>query len=90
MDKAHNCIRCELKDIQGGSAKVNAEITLDILSGKGEDPQRNIVLVNAAAAFMLKGVVKDLKVGIKKAAESIDSGAALRKLKELRNYALRG
>lgn len=82
--------RCELKDIQGGSAKINAEITLDILSGRGKDPQRNIVLANAAAAFMLKGVVKDLKVGIKKAAESIDSGAALRKLKELRNYTLRG
>ena len=82
--------RCELKDIQGGSAKINAEITLGILSGRGKDPQRNIVLVNAAAAFMVKGVVKDLKVGIQKAAETIDSGAALRKLRELRNYTIRG
>lgn len=82
--------RCELKDIQGGNAKINSEITLDILSGRGKDPQRNIVLANAAAAFMVKGVVKDFKAGIKKAAETIDSGAALRKLEELRNYSLRG
>ena len=82
--------RCELEDIQGGNAKINSEITLDILNGRGKNPQRNIVLVNAAAAFMVKGVVKDLKVGIQKAAETIDSGAALRKLKELRNYTIRG
>jgi anthranilate phosphoribosyltransferase len=82
--------RCELKDIQGGNAKVNSEIILKILSGGGKISQRNIVLVNAAAAFLIKGVVNDLLDGIKKAVEIIDSGAAFKKLQELRNYSLRG
>ena len=82
--------RCELKDIQGGNAKINSEIILDVLNGKGKKPQRNIILANAAAALLVKGVVKDLIDGIKKAAGTIDSGAAFKKLQELKNYTLKG
>lgn len=80
--------RYELKDVKGGDARVNAEITLDILRGK-DSPQRLIVIVNAAAALVVGGVAKDMREGIKIAAESIDSGAALKKLESLREYTKR-
>lgn len=80
--------RYELKDIKGGDARVNAEITLNILRGK-DGPQRLMVIVNAAAALVVGGVAKDMREGIKIAAESIDSGAALEKLDSLRKYTKR-
>jgi len=80
--------RYELKDIKGGDAKVNAEITLNILRGKG-GPQRLIVIVNAAAALMVGGMAKDMRDGIEIAEETIDSGTALKKLEGLREYTKR-
>ncbi|MBA3063635.1 MAG: bifunctional glutamine amidotransferase/anthranilate phosphoribosyltransferase, partial [Atribacteria sp.] len=77
--------RYELKDIKGGDAKVNAEITLNILRGK-DGPQRLIVIVNAAAALIVGGMAKDMRDGIEIAAETIDSGRALKKLEGLREY----
>lgn len=79
--------RYELKDIKGGDAKVNAEITLNILKGK-DGPQRLIVIVNTAAALIVGGIAKDMRDGIKIAAETIDSGAALKKLEDLRKYTM--
>ena len=80
--------RYELKDIKGGDAKVNAEITLNILRGK-DGPQRLIVIVNAAAALMVGGMAKDMRDGIEIAEETIDSGTALKKLEDLREYTKR-
>lgn len=77
--------RYKLKDIKGGDAKVNAEITLNILRGK-DGPQRLIVIVNAAAALIVGGIASDMRDGIKIAAEAIDSGTALKKLEDLREY----
>ena len=51
---------------------------------KGEKgPKRNMVLLNAAAAFAVAGLDKDMTEGIKRAGDSIDSGAALKKLDAL-------
>jgi anthranilate phosphoribosyltransferase len=80
--------RYELKDIKGGDAKVNAEITLNILRGK-DGPQRLIVIINAAAALIVGGMAKDMRDGIEIAAETIDSGTALKKLESLREYTKR-
>jgi len=81
--------RCKLEDIQGGDPKINTEIALGILNGREKCPHRDIVLANAAAVLLVGGVVKDMKTGIKKAAEIIDSGAALKKLEDLREYTKR-
>ncbi len=70
------------KDIQGGSARDNAGIALKILKGEDKGPKRDVVLINAAAAILAGGKAKNLKEGFKKAAESIDSGAAAKKLAE--------
>lgn len=71
------------EDLAGGSPVLNAKIALDVLRGvKG--PKRDIVVLNAAAAIYVGGAAEDLKTGIGKAEESIDSGAALDKLEQLK------
>ncbi|HET9154413.1 MAG TPA: anthranilate phosphoribosyltransferase, partial [Solirubrobacterales bacterium] len=46
-------------------------------------PHRDLVLLNAAAAIYVGGLVPDLEEGVAKAAESIDSGAAAGVLERL-------
>lgn len=68
--------------LKGGDAKVNANITRDILSGtKGY--RRDIVLLNAGATLYVGHKAGSIEEGILKAADSIDSGKALKKLDEL-------
>lgn len=74
--------RCLPSDLTGGDAETNARIIRDILKGK-EGPQRDVVVLNAAAAIMVGGLARDLKEGIRLAEESIDSGRALEKLEDL-------
>lgn len=74
--------RASLEEIQGGDARQNSEIILDVLSGR-RGPRRDIVLLNAAAAFVAASRVGHLKEGVLLAAESIDSGKALNKLQRL-------
>ena len=47
------------------------------------DLRREIVQVNGAAAIIVAGKAEDFGYGIEVAHESIESGAAYRKLKEL-------
>ena len=75
--------RAQKSDIVGGTPAENAQITLDILSGvKG--PKRDIVLLNAGAGLYIAEKADSLAAGVKLAAELIDSGAALKKVDELR------
>ena len=74
--------RATLKEIQGGDARHNSEIILEVLRG-GRGPRRDIVLLNAAAALVASGRASNLSEGVRAAAESIDSGKALRKLSRL-------
>jgi len=66
----------------GGDAKENAKITLSILDGEKGD-RRNIVVLNAAAGFMVDGKVDDLRSGIEMAEYLLDSGKAKEKLQEI-------
>ena len=72
--------RCTKEDLVGGTPEENAAITRDILSGKLHGPKRDTVLMNAGAAIYIGGQAPTLADGIKKAAELIDSGEALKKL----------
>jgi anthranilate phosphoribosyltransferase len=72
-----------LESIAGGGPERNAEIAVSILRGES-GPPREIVLMNAAAGLVAAGVSGDLKAGMAAATESIDSGAALKKLQALR------
>ncbi|MBO2520407.1 MAG: anthranilate phosphoribosyltransferase [Firmicutes bacterium] len=68
--------------IAGGDAQHNAAIIRSVLKGK-EGPQRDVVLLNAAAALLVAGLAKDLMDGVARAAESIDRGRAYEKLEAL-------
>jgi len=71
-----------LADLRGGDPETNAEIARSVLAG-ARGPKREIVLVNAAAALVTAGKAQDFLEGMRLAQESIDSGAAVRKLEEL-------
>jgi anthranilate phosphoribosyltransferase len=72
-------------DLKGGDARANADLTIEVLKGvKG--PKRDIVLLNAAAGLAASGRAKDLRDGVRVAAESLDSGAAMKKLEELKQF----
>lgn len=66
----------ELKELQGGDGKVNAQITKDILSGKEKGAKRNIVLLNAGATLYAGGMCSSIEEGIKLAEKTIDSEKA--------------
>jgi len=69
--------RANPADLLGGTAEENAAITRNILSGQTNGSQRDVVVLNAAAALVAANRAVDLAEGIKQANESIDSGAAL-------------
>jgi len=74
--------RAPLDAIAGGDAAHNAELIREILVGE-KGPRRDIVVVNAAAAIVAAGRAADFLEGAQLAAESIDSGAARKKLDSL-------
>jgi anthranilate phosphoribosyltransferase len=74
--------RATLEDIAGGDAACNAKLIREVLSGK-KSARRDIVLLNAAAAFVAAGRADHLRDAVPLAAEAIDSGAALAKLQAL-------
>ena len=74
--------RATLAELKGGDPEHNAAAIRFVLSGR-RDAFRDIVVLNSAAALMVAGVARDLKEGAAKAAESIDSGKALKALETL-------
>lgn len=74
---------CTNEDLAGGEPAENAAITRGILDGTITGPKRDIVLLNSAASLLAANRAESIAAGIKKSAESIDSGAALDKLEKL-------
>ncbi len=68
--------------IKGGNAIENAEMIRQVLDGQ-KGARRDIVLLNAGAAFVVAGLDRDFEEGIERAKNSIDSGQAKEKLKQL-------
>jgi anthranilate phosphoribosyltransferase len=75
-----------LDRLQGGqTAAENAAILEAILLGE-KGPKRDIALLNAAAALVVAGIAGDLRDGVERGAEAIDSGAAKKTLEALRDF----
>lgn len=74
--------RAEREAILGGSAEDNALIIRTILAGE-QGPRRDVVLLNAAAALFAAEMAGSMQEGVSKAAQAIDSGAALTTLERL-------
>jgi len=74
-----------IESILGGDAADNAKIIESIFGGE-RGARRDVVLLNAAPAIVAAGAATTWKEAIRLAEESIDSGAALKKLQELRDF----
>ena len=72
-----------LSDLAGSDRKANAEIVRRILGGKERGPKRDAVLLNAGAALFVAGKTKSVIEGWGLAAELIEGGQAMAKLREL-------
>lgn len=77
------------EDIVGGTPAENAQITLNILSGKEHGAKRDIVLLNSACAIYCTGAASSIEEGLEMARDSIDSGKALAKLEKLKEFSNR-
>lgn len=76
--------RCEKGVLTGGTPQENAQITLDIISGKELGAKRNAVCLNAGAAIYLAGKADSIEAGVRKAEQIIDEGLALKKLEQFK------
>jgi anthranilate phosphoribosyltransferase len=81
--------RCTPDDLRGGDPEENARLLWEILSGSIHGPRRDVVLLNAAAALLVAGLVQDLHDGLQRARRSLDSGAAREKLEAYLRFAQR-
>ena len=77
--------KARMEDIAGGDSEYNAKVLLSVLEGE-KGPKRDVVLLNSAFAIYTADGAKTVKDAIKKAKSSIDSGSALKKLKELKEF----
>ncbi|HUU31278.1 MAG TPA: anthranilate phosphoribosyltransferase [Phycisphaerae bacterium] len=70
------------EDLQADTVRRSAEAIRSVLAGE-PGPRRQVVLANAGAAVYVAGLAADIHEGLKRAAESIDSGAAAGVLESL-------
>jgi anthranilate phosphoribosyltransferase len=77
------------EEIGGGTPAENAARILAVLEGRERGGARSVVLLNAAAALRVAGVVEDLREGVVRAAEAVDAGAAREALERLRRASRR-
>ena len=74
--------KCSPQELEAHDIEENLRIAKGVLQGE-KGPKRDIVLLNAGFGMLAAGKAKDVKEGIKLAAQSIDSGKASEKLKKL-------
>ena len=75
--------RAPLEAITGGEGEENAKILRDIFDNHATEAQRDIVLINAAAAFVVDGIARDFQDGLEIAKDAIHSGRAKEKLRQI-------
>jgi len=75
--------RAPLQAIVGGDASDNARILKNIFDNTATEAQRDIVMINAANAFIVDGKARDIKDGLQMAEEAVLSGKAKAKLAQI-------
>jgi anthranilate phosphoribosyltransferase len=73
--------RCDKSELVGGTPAENAEITKAILKGE-KGAKRDAVVMNAGAALYVAGKADSFENGVRLAEQTIDSGAAYKKLEQ--------
>ncbi len=80
--------KASLKVLRVDSVKESKSRAQKILAGKEKGPARDMVVLNAAFGLLLCGKAGSVQEGIALAQRSIDSGKALKVLKQLKALAL--
>jgi anthranilate phosphoribosyltransferase len=79
--RAYGFELCSIQHLQGENAGDNARIILDIFHNK-QGYQRDVVILNSAAALYVGKKAESFEEGIIKSREIIESGKAMQKLQE--------
>jgi len=74
--------RCDPDELRGGSPVENARRIREVFHG-GNGGRRSAILLNAAGAIAAGGHAADLREGLERAREALESGAAAARLDEL-------
>lgn len=74
--------KVKIDEIRGGTKYENAKIITQILKGE-KGAKQDVTILNASAAFFISGKAKSISEGIELARNSIESGAAFKKLEKL-------
>jgi anthranilate phosphoribosyltransferase len=74
--------RCDPDELRGGNPATNAAALREVLAG-ADGGHRSAVLLNAAGGIAAAGHAADLREGVARAREAIDSAAAAARLGEL-------
>jgi anthranilate phosphoribosyltransferase len=74
--------RCDPSELRGGDPATNATALRSVLNGAGGG-HRSAVILNAAGGIAAAGHAENLREGIERASDAIDSGAAAARLDEL-------
>ena len=72
--------RADNSALVGGDLRENVQIARNILAGKGQPAQQDVVLLNAAAAIIVAEKADDWQTAIEMGRYAITSGAALARL----------
>jgi anthranilate phosphoribosyltransferase len=75
--------RINNQNIKGGDAFINARIIQGIFSGKINNQYRDVVVLNAAAAFVVAGCAETIEEGLMIANQCVDKGLAREFLHQL-------
>lgn len=78
-------LRVNLEDTKGGTPKENARDLLCIFKGQ-KGPKRDLVVMNAAAALYVSGIVGSIRQAIPIAEDAIDSGKVMVKFNQFRTF----
>jgi anthranilate phosphoribosyltransferase len=81
--------RCSVDELRGGTPEENAGAIREVLAG-ANGGRRSAILLNAAGAIAAAGHAADLREGLERAREAIDSGAAAERLERLIAYSHEG
>ncbi len=75
--------KCSIADIEGGDVKTNAQILMDIITGKEKGAKRDVVLLNTAFLLKAAGFASDIKKGISIAAGTLEKQICVTKFNKL-------
>ena len=75
--------RCDPSELRGGDPEANAAALRAVLAGAEQGGHRSAVILNAAGGIAAAGRAENLREGILRARETIDSGAAADRLQAL-------